>query len=70
VSIEKFSDAIKVKYGRVDILVNNAGVMGYPEKMYSEEGYEMQMAVNHLGHFYLTYLLWDILKDSIYASLM
>jgi retinol dehydrogenase-12 len=63
-SIERFAESIKVKYGKVDILVNNAGLMGLPERQLSKEGYEMQMAVNHLGHFYLTYLLWDILKNS------
>ena len=35
------------------ILVNNAGVMALPEQ-YTSEGWEMQFATNHLGHFALT----------------
>jgi len=38
------------------ILVNNAGVMACPYTE-SEDGFEVQMATNHLGHFLLTNLL-------------
>jgi len=38
------------------LLVNNAGVMACPYKE-SAEGWELQMATNHLGHFLLTNLL-------------
>ena len=34
------------------LLVNNAGVMALPEQ-HTTEGWEMQFAVNHLGHFAL-----------------
>ncbi|KAJ8945893.1 hypothetical protein NQ318_002735 [Aromia moschata] len=41
---------------RINILVNNAGVMMCP-KTKTEDGYELQFATNHLGHFLLTLLL-------------
>eukprot|EP01084_Bolivina_argentea_P273976 466818_1 len=37
----------------IDFLICNAGVMAIPEFQASTDGYEMQFAINHLGHFYL-----------------
>jgi NAD(P)-dependent dehydrogenase (short-subunit alcohol dehydrogenase family) len=42
------------------ILVNNAGVMASPEQ-HTPEGWEMQFAINHLGHFALALGLHDAL---------
>jgi NAD(P)-dependent dehydrogenase (short-subunit alcohol dehydrogenase family) len=39
--------------GPLHILVNNAGIMASPE-MRTPEGWELQFATNHLGHFALT----------------
>jgi NAD(P)-dependent dehydrogenase (short-subunit alcohol dehydrogenase family) len=38
--------------GPLDVLINNAGLMAAP-LMRTPEGWEMQFAVNHLGHFAL-----------------
>jgi len=41
---------------QVHVLINNAGLMmGHPAK--SQDGYELMMQANHLGHFLLTQLL-------------
>jgi NAD(P)-dependent dehydrogenase (short-subunit alcohol dehydrogenase family) len=47
--------AAKVLAGheRVDILVNNAGVMAMPERT-TADGFEMQLGVDHLGHWAFT----------------
>lgn len=41
---------------RIDILVNNAGVMA-PQQQRTEDGFERQWGVNHLGHFALAAML-------------
>ncbi|XP_010878929.1 retinol dehydrogenase 13 isoform X2 [Esox lucius] len=48
---------------RLDVLINNAGIMMCP-KWKTEDGFEMQLGVNHLGHFLLTNCLLDLLKRS------
>ena len=47
--------------GPLHILVNNAGVMALPELQLTPEGWEMQFATNHLGHFALALGLHDAL---------
>ena len=47
--------------GPVDLLVNNAGVMAPPTHRTTVDGFELQFATNHLGHFALTGLLMPAL---------
>jgi NAD(P)-dependent dehydrogenase (short-subunit alcohol dehydrogenase family) len=47
--------------GPLHSLVNNAGVMALPDLQLSPEGWEMQLATNHLGHFALALGLHDAL---------
>jgi NAD(P)-dependent dehydrogenase (short-subunit alcohol dehydrogenase family) len=47
--------------GPLHLLVNNAGVMRLPELQLTPDGWEMQFATNHLGHFALALGLHDAL---------
>ena len=47
--------------GPLDLLVNNAGVMALPELELTAEGWELQFATNHIGHFALAFGLHDAL---------
>lgn len=62
-SIRQFAARFKAKYNRLDILLNNAGIMITPYGL-TEDGFEQQIGVNHLGHFALTGLLFDLLKST------
>jgi retinol dehydrogenase 13 len=62
-SIKEFAKKFKEEQKQLHILVNNAGVMRCP-RMVTNEGLELQIGVNHMGHFLLTHLLLDVLKQS------
>ncbi|MGN0065233.1 MAG: SDR family NAD(P)-dependent oxidoreductase [Nocardioides sp.] len=59
-SVHDFADRI----GPIDVLVNNAGVLGLPESR-SVDGFELQLATNHLGHFALTNLMLPQISDRV-----
>ena len=54
---------IKEDFGRIDVLVNNAGARILRHRL-TEEGIELTLATNHLGHFVLTLSLIDALERS------
>ena len=56
-SVAAFASSWK---GPLDILINNAGVMMAPEQ-HTPQGWELQFATNHLGHFALATALHDAL---------
>ena len=56
-NIKQFVDGFNEKKLDLHYLINNAGVFGYKSYTLSQQGYELQFAINHLGHFYLTQLL-------------
>uniref|UniRef100_A0A665XEF1 Dehydrogenase/reductase SDR family member on chromosome X-like n=1 Tax=Echeneis naucrates TaxID=173247 RepID=A0A665XEF1_ECHNA len=62
-SVRQFVQKFKEQDLPLNILVNNAGVMLVPEGC-TEDGFEQHFGVNYLGHFLLTWLLLDTLKDS------
>lgn len=62
-SIRKFAQHYISSSLPLNILVNNAGINAPPFGL-SEDGIEQQFAVNHLGPFLLTNLLWDTLKNT------
>ncbi|XP_068454534.1 retinol dehydrogenase 13 [Clinocottus analis] len=62
-SVRDLAKDIQENEEHLDILINNAGIMMCP-KWKTDDGFEMQFGVNHLGHFLLTNCLLDLLKKS------
>ncbi|KAK4345556.1 hypothetical protein RND71_035732 [Anisodus tanguticus] len=66
-SVKAFADNFLALNLPLNILINNAGIMFCPFQL-SEDGIEMQFATNHIGHFYLTNLLLDKMKETARAT--
>jgi NAD(P)-dependent dehydrogenase (short-subunit alcohol dehydrogenase family) len=62
-SVVEAAEAIRGRHERIDLLVNNAGLMGIPERR-TQDGFEMQFGVNHLGHWALTARLMPALLSA------
>jgi len=68
-SIRALAASVHERFERLDVLINNAG--HFPaQKILTEDGFEAQFGVNHLGHFLLTHLLLDLLQASTPARVI
>ncbi|CAK9143321.1 unnamed protein product [Ilex paraguariensis] len=69
-SVRQFVDNFKRSGRPLDVLVCNAAVYlpTAKEPTFTAEGFELSVGTNHLGHFLLSRLLLDDLKQSDYPS--
>lgn len=66
-SLESVRDAarsILARTNKINILINNAGIMNVPQLEHSKDGFELQLATNHLSHF----LFFVLLKPALLAG--
>jgi NAD(P)-dependent dehydrogenase (short-subunit alcohol dehydrogenase family) len=61
-SVAKLADELIADGQPLHVLVNNAGIMTPPTRQISSDGFELQLATNHLGHFALTLRLLPLLR--------
>ena len=67
--VRRFAEEYRAEHDRLDVLVNNAGVMACPFAT-TEDGFELQFATNHLGHFLLAALLTPALRAAAPARVV
>jgi retinol dehydrogenase 12 len=60
-STRRFAAELLRDHARLDVLVHNAGAV-YPRRRLTEDGFEAQLAVIHLGPLLLTHLLEERLR--------
>jgi NAD(P)-dependent dehydrogenase (short-subunit alcohol dehydrogenase family) len=61
-SVADFAARFTASHGSLDLLINNAGVMSLPVRQATEDGFEMQLGTNYLGHYALTAHLLALLR--------
>ncbi|KAI4796120.1 hypothetical protein KUCAC02_029432 [Chaenocephalus aceratus] len=60
-SVRCFAETFLETESRLDLLINNAGLVGDGR---TEDGFGIQLGVNHLGHFLLSHLLLGRMKEA------
>lgn len=60
--VRSIGERIKSNHPKIDIIINNAGAR-FDRFELTSEGNELTFATNHLGHFLLTALLWETMRD-------
>ena len=64
-NIRQFVKTISEEEKQLHLLINNAGTLTLGrERELTVDGFEKCFGTNHVGHFYLTNLLMDLMKES------
>ncbi|MBS0027502.1 SDR family NAD(P)-dependent oxidoreductase [Chitinophaga hostae] len=63
-AVDAFAAGFLAEHHSLHLLFNNAGLWRPPRLLKDKRGYELQLGVNHLGHFQLTGRLWPALKNA------
>lgn len=58
-SIHAANAALRERIDGLDAIINNAGIMQTPQ-LETADGFELQFGTNHLGHFLLNHLMFDL----------
>ncbi len=58
-SIQAANAALREHTDGLDAIINNAGIMQTPQ-LTTADGFELQFGTNHLGHFLLNHLMFDL----------
>lgn len=66
-SIAQFVTEFKAQFSSLHVLICNAGVLATPQEE-TVDGFDLQMGINHFGHFYLTQLLLPLLRSTSQQS--
>lgn len=62
-SIKAAAHDVRTHTDKLDGHINNAGIMQTPQGK-TKDGFETQLGTNHLGHFLLTGLMFDLVKKA------
>ncbi|MFJ1596545.1 SDR family oxidoreductase [Streptomyces sp. NPDC088261] len=63
-SVRVLGDTLLAEGRPVDILINNAAVMTPPTRHETQDGFELQLGTNFLGHFALTARVFPLLREA------
>ena len=62
-SVKEFAQDILEQESQIHVLINNAGVYLYNKRL-TEDGFDATMTINYVGHYLLTLLLLERVKNS------
>ena len=63
-SVRKAAQEIKEYVPKIDALICNAAIAQVAKQVFTVDGFESQIGVNHYGHFLLCGLLFDLIEHS------
>lgn len=70
-TVRRCAEELGERFDRLDLLVNNAGVaLTRGPRQVTHDGLEMQLGVNHIGHFVLTNALLPLIRKSAAARIV